>query len=291
MTIVFAIAFALLAALMNAAWNIQMKGATDPLRTSTEAMTLSSLVLVPPVFACWLLAGRPGLQLHTLAVAAASGLLELAYFVLLSAAYRRGELSTVYPLARGTAPLLAVASGVLLLHERLQLPTEIGIVLLIAGVWVVRRPHAAGSAPVYAVLCGCTIAGYSTLDSIGIHQGAFWLYAWVLWIASALWLQAWALVLRLRQVTAPGGAARTEARFFRLPATRTISISLLMTAAYWLVLAALRIAPLSVVAPLRESSVLVVTFWSVWRLGERADMVQRVCGAASIAAGAILLVT
>ncbi len=63
-----------------------------------------------------------------------------AYFILLSAAYRRGDLSVVYPIARGTAPLLAVAIGVVVLGERLGVAGSIGVVALLAGFLLLQRP-------------------------------------------------------------------------------------------------------------------------------------------------------
>ena len=68
-----------------------------------------------------------------IALGIASGAIEAGYFVLLAAAYRRGDLSVVYPLARGTAPLIAVAIGVLILGERLGVAGSIGVVALLAG--------------------------------------------------------------------------------------------------------------------------------------------------------------
>ena len=103
--------------------------------------------------------------------------------MLLSAAYRRGDLSVVYPIARGTAPLLAVAIGVGLLGERLGLAGSLGVAALLAGFLLLQRPWrvlaAARAAPagqrrgaidtaiLFALATGVTIATYSAIDRVG----------------------------------------------------------------------------------------------------------------------------
>ncbi|HKF84251.1 MAG TPA: EamA family transporter, partial [Candidatus Limnocylindrales bacterium] len=111
-----AIAFA---AVLHAAWNILLKTAGDPLRTATVGVFASSAILVPLVALGWLVLGQPSIPADAWVIGTVSGAVEVAYFVFLAAAFRRGDLSVVYPLARGTAPLLAVVIGVVVLGERL----------------------------------------------------------------------------------------------------------------------------------------------------------------------------
>src|SRR5947209_4391451 len=111
-----ALVLVLAAAVLHATWNILLKTSGDPLRVAGRAMTASAVLTAPLALAAWLLLGRPGFGAWPLA--ALSAVLETAYLIFLSAAYRRGDLSLVYPLARGTAPLLAVLAGLLILHER-----------------------------------------------------------------------------------------------------------------------------------------------------------------------------
>ena len=100
-----------IAAVLHAAWNILLKTAGDPLRTATAGVVASSLILIPLVALGWLAFGQPSIPPEAWLIGTISGAVEVAYFVFLAAAYRRGDLSVVYPLARGTAPLLAVAIG------------------------------------------------------------------------------------------------------------------------------------------------------------------------------------
>ena len=130
-----ALGFIAVAAVLHVAWNVLLKTAGDPLRTATIGVAAASLGLVPLTAIAWALLGQPAIPAAAWAIGIASGGVEVLYFVFLAAAYRRGDLSIVYPLARGSAPLLAVAIGVLVLGERLPGPAAAGVALLIAG-WV-----------------------------------------------------------------------------------------------------------------------------------------------------------
>ena len=114
-----ALGFIALAAILHAGWNILLKTADDPLRTAAVGVAGASVVLVPIVLVGWLTLGQPSVPPQAWALGIASGGVEVLYFAFLAAAFRRGDLSVVYPLARGTAPLLAIAIGVGVLGERL----------------------------------------------------------------------------------------------------------------------------------------------------------------------------
>jgi len=232
------------------------------------ALPLGTALVTPVVAAAWLAGGRPGLSWQGWALALVSGLVELAYFHTLSAAYRRGDVSSVYPVARGTAPVLAALAGVLLLHERLSPLQAAGVVVLIAGVWLARPPVATRSALAPALLTGVLIAVYTTVDALGVRLGPFWLYAWAVFAATSLWLLPWA-----------GRGLVSQA----------LPVGTLTIGAYGLALAALSLAPLALVAPLRESGVVVVAVWGVLRLGERDRAALNVGGAVAVLAGAALL--
>jgi drug/metabolite transporter (DMT)-like permease len=250
-------------------WNVRLKAAADPLRVAAVAVPLGTLLLLTPAVAvAWLAGGRPGLPWQGWALAAVSGLVELAYFHTLSAAYRRGDVSSVYPVARGTAPLLAALAGVLLLGERLAPLQAAGVLVLLAGIWLARPPVSGRAALVPALLTGVLIAAYTTLDRLGVRLGPFWLYVWAVFVATSLWLLPWAR-------RGFGGQA--------------LPIGALNVGAYGLALAALSLAPLALVAPLRESGVVIVALWGVLRLGERDRAPLKLGGAAAVLAGAALI--
>src|SRR6476659_1069672 len=103
-------------------------------------MVAASVGIVPLGAAVWLSQGRPDLPPEGVALGLVSGVVETAYFIFLAAAYRRGDLSVVYPVARGTAPLLAVVIGVTLLGEKLGVTGSIGVLCLLAGFVILQRP-------------------------------------------------------------------------------------------------------------------------------------------------------
>jgi drug/metabolite transporter (DMT)-like permease len=267
----------LLAAVFHAAWNALLKASENPLSLATRALTWGTVVALPPVAAVWLLTGRPGLPLAGWLLALASAFLELIYFITLSTAYRRGELSVVYPIARGSAPLLAVLVGLLLLGERLHAVALLGVIVVLGGIWAVRRPAAAGSALWPALLTGVMIAAYTSLDRIGVRLGSPWLYGWLLWLFGAILLNTYTTVRRV-----PGSRITDEPEV-------SVTVGVLMTAAYFMILFALSVAPLAIIAPLRESAIVLVTAWGIWRLGERRGAWIRVAGALAIVAGIALL--
>jgi drug/metabolite transporter (DMT)-like permease len=268
-----AVALAFGSALLHAAWNLRLKSSADPLRLAAIAVPLGTMVLTVPVAAVWMAAGRPGLPWPGWALAAVSGLVELAYWHALSRAYRRGDVSSVYPVARGSAPVLAAAAGLLVLHERLAPLQVLGVVVLVGGIWLARPPVGSRRALAPALLTGVLIATYTTLDRLGVQLGPFWLYTWAVFVATSLWLLPWAR---------GGGLAL---------AGQALPVGLLTVAAYGLTLAALSLAPLALVAPLRESGVIVVALWGILRLGERDRAGLKVAGAAAVLAGATLLAT
>jgi len=256
------------AAVLHAAWNLRLKTADDPLRVAAVAVPLGTLPLTAAIAAAWLASGRPSLPWQGWALAGASGLVELGYFHALSAAYRRGDVSSVYPVARGTAPVLAALVGLLVLRERLAPLQVAGVAALVAGIWLARPPARGRMVLLPALLTGVLIAGYTTLDRLGVRLGPFWLYTWAVFAATSLWLLPWAR---------PGLAGQA------------LPVGVLTVGAYGMTLAALSLAPLALVAPLRESGVVVVALWGVLRLGERERAPLKLAGAGAVLAGAALL--
>ena len=272
---VLVVALCLVAAGLHGGWNAMLKTSGDPLPTATRAVVASTAVATPVALVGWLLTGHPGLPLLGWAVLAASSLAELFYFVFLSRAYQAGDLSVVYPVARGTGPLIAVAAGLLLLRERLSAFELVGVLALLGGIWLVRRPRM-NAAVLPALITGGFIGTYTTLDRVGVNLGSPWLYGGLLWAFIAILLVAWTRGVPL---------GRRGSENWRL----SISIGLMMAVAYGLVLVALTLAPVAIVAPLRESAIVLVTAWGVWRLKEREGAALRLAGAVAIVVGISLI--
>jgi len=286
----FVIAVVAVSAALHVAWNVRLKTAGDPLKAATVGMLAATVGIVPAGIAAWLVTGRPALPVEGVLLGVTSGVVEAGYFVLLSAAYRRGDLSVVYPIARGTAPLLAVAIGVGLFGERLGVPGSVGVVLLLIGFTLLQRPWQAlrgggrglDPAIAFALATGVTIATYSALDRLGTRLIDPLPYAAILWVTSAAVLVVWVRFIAGGDVLA-GGRAEIQ---------RAAIGGWLTLAAYLLILWALSVAPLSGVAPLRESASVFAAAWGSVRLGEavsRREAWRRIGASALIVGGAILL--
>lgn len=263
----------------------------DPMRALRRATIVAALVTTPITLAAWLILGRPPLTAAAAALAAVSAALELIYLVLLSAAYRRGELSVVYPIARGSAPLLAVAVGLGLLGERLAPGQLAGVALLLVGILAVTLPQTSGRATVPALLTGVSIAAYTAVDRVGVRLSTPWLYGWLLiaLLAGGLLASGWVgeRLVRPKPVSAVVDTANRETQ----PVTwrQASVIGIFMWSGYLLVLAALSIAPLSVVAPVRETAIVAVAVWGVWKMRERRGAPWKLFGAGATLVGIALL--
>ena len=278
-----------ISAVLHVAWNVRLKTAGDPLRAATVGMLAASVGIIPAGIVAWWWSGAQPLPIEGVALGIVSGVIEAAYFVLLSAAYRRGDLSVVYPIARGSAPLLAVAIGLVVLGERLGVTGWLGVALSIAGFLVLQQPwralrgHGAHDPSIaFALATGVTIATYTAVDRVGTRLIEPLTYAAILWLTASL-----ALVVWIRFVA--GGGILTDGRD---EIRRSAVGGWLTLGAYLLVLIALSVAPLSGVAPLRESAAVFAAAWGSVRMGEaatRVETVRRVGASVLIVGGAILL--
>jgi uncharacterized membrane protein len=276
-------------AILHVAWNVRLKTAFDPLRAATIGLISGAVVVVPLAALVWAIAGSKPIEPTGAVLGVASGVVETGYFILLAAAYRRGDLSVVYPIARGTAPILAVAIGVGLLGERLGLAGFVGVALLIVGFlllqqpWRVLRGHRGLDPSIaFALATGVMIATYSAIDRVGTQSVEPVIYGAILTTTAAILLSVW-----VRFVAGGGLLAGGP-----LVARRAAVGGLLTLSAYLLILFALSVAPLSGVAPLRESATVFAAAWGSVRLGEavsRGDSVRRIGASVAIVAGALLL--
>lgn len=296
----FIIGLVAVSAVLHVAWNVRLKTAGDPLRAATIGMLAAAVGIVPGGIAAWWLGGGRPLPADGIALGVASGIVEAAYFIFLAAAYRRGDLSVVYPLARGTAPLLAVLVGVGALGERLGVTGSLGVVALLVGFLWLQRPWRAlalarrgprggearrtalDSPVLFALATGVTIAAYTTIDRLGTRLIQPVPYAAILWATCSAVLVGWVAVV------AGGGLMRDG----RDGARRAAVGGWLTLGAYLCILGALSVAPLSGVAPLRESATVLAAGWGSIRMGEaagRAEVGRRVGASIVIVGGALLL--
>ncbi|HTK43880.1 MAG TPA: hypothetical protein VL749_00815 [Patescibacteria group bacterium] len=299
-----AIALVLVAAVLHAGWNVLLKTSGDTLWTAVRLQAIGTAILLPIGIAAWLWNGRPAVSAEAFWLAIASGVVEAIYFVCLSAAYSRGALSLVYPLARGSAPLLAVAVGILVLDEHLVPLALAGVGCLLIGILLVARPwqalQKAGArnrgAIGFALATGASIATYSAIDRLGVRATEPWLYGSILAVAATTFLAITVTVGRRVGFLAPAPIADPTATRANgpLPAgpVRDAVAGVLALGAYLLVLLAYSIAPLATVAPLRESGIVLAAAWGTLRLGEasgRREAGSRIAAAGLVVIGAIML--
>jgi drug/metabolite transporter (DMT)-like permease len=205
---------------------------------------------------------------------AASAAAELAYITLLALAYSRAEMSVVYPVARGAAPLLVLAVGGVPGARQAA-----GVFVVAAGVLAVRgvRRPAHGADLGYALAIAAFIATYTVIDSHGLDHAAALPYL-VLVLAPGAVLYPLSIGLRA------GGWARLRAQ----ARPRVAVAGLALFGAYALVLAALELAPAAAVAAVRETSIVFAVGLAWLLLGERVTG-PRAAGAAVVAAGVALV--
>jgi drug/metabolite transporter (DMT)-like permease len=285
------IVFALIAvaAVLHVTWNVLVKTSGDPLRAAAVGMTVGAVALTPLAIVGWFAIGRPAIPPEAVALGIGSGIFEAIYVVVLSAAYRHGDLSIVYPLARGTATLLAVGIGIGILGERLGPLGLAGIATLLVGFFWLQRPwrvliRAARGGGIdrgvgLALLTGVMIATYTAIDRVGTRLTEPWLYGAILSAATAI-----VLVVVVAVRISPAAVLPREPRI--------IAVGLIMLVQYMAILFALSIAPLTAVAPLRESAIVLASGWGAIRLAEasgRREAAARIAAAALIVFGAVLL--
>lgn len=267
-----ALLFALGAAVVHATWNLLLSGADDTHSATAVGMIVGTVVIAPVALIGW------RLDSSVWPYALSSSAFEAFYLVLLSTAYSVAAMSFVYPIARGSAPVLVLVAGAIVTGATVSWPAAIGVVLVAGGIVLVRgirgggRPRDLG----LALSVGACIATYTLIDKHGITHASSLAYLTVVFALTSLayLLGAW----RIR-----GGAALRAAISWR-----TLLAGVGFSGAYALALAALRLAPAASVAAVRESSVVIATV--VLAIGGREKIgTGRLIGAVAVVAGIALI--
>ncbi len=271
-----ALLLVLLAALCHSGWNLIVKTDARRLEIQAGALWVGTLMCLPVLCfhspwevppAAWV-------------AVAASAALESGYVLALTSAYAAGDMSLVYPVARGTGSVLVPPLAVLLLGERLAWQGILGIALVVLGIflshgalsgWAVARAHRPALG--WALLTGMLIASYSLVNKLGVSLVPVPLYAFLVFLADAL---------IVRGVLWGKGAPPLLRR--DAPWGRMAAVGFLMMVAYLAVLAAMAHAPVSYVVAAREVSVVVAALIGVLLLRERHSL-ARVVGAVVIFGG------
>lgn len=267
-----AFALALGAAFVHALWNLLLARARDPEAATAVALVVAVVAFAPVAAVVW--DADAGVWPYLLG----SSAFELVYFALLAAAYRRAELSVVYPVARGLAPVLVLVVGIAALGAGSSAAQTAGVCLVGLGVFFVqglgRQPQLQGV--LFGAAIACCIAAYTLIDNGGIEHANPLTY------------------LELTMVGPSIGYAAAVVSWKGLPAVRSelntasIVAGLATFTGYALVLAALERAAAAPVAAVRETSVVLATAGAALVLGERVGAL-RLAGAVLVAGGVALL--
>ena len=258
----------LLSAVAHSSWNLLLKRAGDPEVFAWCLLVVASVLLTPVGLA---LLWHNSVGLSGLWFLLATIVLHVLYFNLLARGYAQGDLSLVYPVARGMGPMLVPLLAVIFLNETIAPLAIAGIAAIIGGIYtiswwgnfhqVLRSPllflRSAGMR--YAVLTGLTIAAYSIVDKEGVGQVQPLLYMYFLGTGTAVMLTPYILAQK------GAAAVRAEWRENALPITVA---GLLTFTAYGLALTAFSLSRVSYVAPAREVGIVIGVMMGVFLLKE-----------------------
>jgi drug/metabolite transporter (DMT)-like permease len=269
----FLLAFA--AAWIHGASNVFLARRREPDAAIAVALLVGVVAFAPIAALSW------RVDLGAVPYIAASAVLELGYFAFLAAAYRASEVSLVYPVARGTAPILVLLGAVSFLGRGTSAGQGLGVVTVAAGILLVRGVRLGAAAAdrrgfLLALITGAFIAGYTLVDKQGLRHAAPVPYIeLVMPVPAALYALAIARVRGLdalaRETTAPLAA-----------------IGAILFGTYVLVLFALRLAPAASVSAVRETSVVIASGVAALVARERVG-VARFAGAVLVASGIALV--
>jgi drug/metabolite transporter (DMT)-like permease len=269
-----AVALALGAAFLHAGWNVLLAGSRDTGAATAGLLIWGVALLALPA------ALTGGVSGEAVPFIAASAALELVYFVLLARAYAGGELSVVYPIARGSAPVVVLVFGAIALKEDVALGAAVGVLAIAAGVLLVglgafpfRFARESAQPPrdlLFGLAIGAVIAAYTLVDSEAVEHADPIAYL-------CLVVAPCAVVYPAVTRTRPDLGARTA-----LTAAATFG-------AFLMVLAAFRLAPAAPVAAVRETSVVIAALFAAVFLHERVGP-RRMAGALLVAAGVAAIV-
>lgn len=273
------------AAVLHAVWNLISKKANGK-APFVWLMYIGSTVVYLPLLV-YHIASHEKFQWSAamLWLSLSSAVLHIAYFLILQKGYRRADLSVVYPIARGSGPLLSSIAAIFVLRETFRYNIALGLVLILAGVMVItglkfkKGDKKVRAGLLWGTLTGLFIALYTLNDAIAIKQ--YQLSPLQLTFSS----NVFSILLLLPFVI---GQAKEIKREVREHKWSILAIAVLSPAAYILVLEALKLAPLTIIAPARETSILIGVFMGSKALDE-TDGKRRIVASVLILCGIVAL--
>lgn len=282
-----AMGIVLTAAFLHATWNYLAKCSQNKL-AFIWWFILSALVFYLPMFLYYL--PRTPINTEGWLFILATGVVHFFYFWFLGTAYEKGDLSLVYPLARGSGPLLVPFLALILINEDIALSGGAGIALIVLGIYLSHlrsfslnsfadpfRAVAMGGSS-WALCTGLTIAAYSLVDKIGV--GLVYPPVYIYFMLLLSWIFLTPLVFHQSQ-----GRILRE---WQVNKATIMAVGVIVLGAYMMILFALTMAKVSYVVAVREVSIVFSVLYGVFRLKETHGR-QKILGAVMIALGVVLI--
>ncbi len=279
-----ALGLILIAAFAHATWNLLAKKASGGTPFIWLFTGLSIAIWVPA--AAWILCvQKPNIGWLQVGFVVLSAILQSFYFSFLSKGYEKGDMSIVYPVSRGTGPLLAVLAGIAFLGERPTWPGILGIavmafgIIALAGNPVSLTESDSKSSVVYALLCGVSIASYTICDKIAVSRA----------MVPPLLMEWGTNLARFIMLTPYAAKHRGEiAEQWKVNWRNAMGIGMLCPLTYTLVLTAMVVSPVSYIAPAREISILIGTIMGTRILSEERSLLK-IIGSGAMVIGLLVM--
>jgi uncharacterized membrane protein len=272
--VLLATVFALAAAALHAGWNLRVKVSGDrfvalwgQFVTAGAVCAAGLLVTGLPARDAW-----PWIAL--------SACIHLAYVVCLARAYGAGDFSLAYPLARGGGALVAAIGGIALLDDHLSALGYLAILVITGGLVSFVRPGTSWDSIRWAMVVAVLIGWYTLADAVGARRTEGIAYVLATFVGTSITVSAWGLAT---------GHLTNLRRTWAVSWRQHLTSGLASTAAYGLVLFAVRWAPVGYVAALRESSVVLAAL-AGWRFLAEGFGRARLASATVVVTGLVLLV-
>ncbi len=275
------------AAFLHASWNYLAKKSRNKLAFIWWAILFSVILFFPMFIYYW-----PAATISSAGwvCIVATGVLHAFYFWFMAGAYERGDLSLVYPLARGSGPLFVPILAVLLLNEQLSISGVLGITFVILGIFSIHlrsfsiqsmlEPFLAmrGGGSLWALCTGSTIAGYSLVDKIGVTNVHPPVYIYLMFVISLLLLSPYVFVKERLDLK----------KEWNINKIQILIVGFLDLFTYLMILFALQISKVSYVAAVREVSIVFSALIGIMLLQEK-NAPQKLFGAVLISLGVVLI--
>ena len=282
-----ALLIVLIAAFLHASWNLLAKKSRNKIVFIWWFLLIAAIAYLPMILYFWPTAV---ISARGWTCILATGVIHALYFWLTAGAYERGELSLVYPLSRGSGPLLVPILAVLLLGEKLSILGIVGIALVIIGIYsihlqsfsikstLVPLQAVPKSASLWAFFTGFTIAGYSLVDKIGVQAVFPPVYIYLMFAISLLLLSP---VVVIRHAAAIKIEWHVNKAFILIN-------GILVLATYLMILFAFQISKVSYVVAAREVSIVFSALFGIMALREK-NAYQKIFGSVLIALGVVVI--